>query len=78
MSSRLVGVLGLDVDGEPYANNRRRVGVAGSAPIPEPEATGLVGDIGLRGEGGVTSACNIELKMEFACSGWQISTKLQQ
>lgn len=43
------------------------MGVEGGT-TPEPEATGLVGDTGLRGEGGVTSVCNIELKIELACS----------
>lgn len=49
--------------------SRRRVGVEG-APIPEPEAIGLVGDTGRLGDDGVTSLCNTEAKMEFACSGW--------
>jgi hypothetical protein len=39
--------------------------------MPEPDATGLVGDTGLRGEGGVTSVCSIVLKIAFACSAWR-------
>ena len=36
----------------------------------EPETTGVgrVGDMCLRGEGGVTSVCSIELKIALACS----------
>ena len=56
-------------------NKRLRVGVDGGTRLapeaePEPEAIGVgrVGDIGLRGEGGVTSVCNIELNIALACS----------
>lgn len=38
--------------------------------VPEPETTdvGRVGDRDLRGQGGVTSVCSIELKIALACS----------
>ena len=56
-------------------NRRLRVGVDGGTRLvpeaePEPEAIGVgrVGDIGLRGEGGVTSVCSIELNIALACS----------
>ena len=41
------------------------VGVDGR---PGTVVVGRVGEAGLRGEGGVTSVCKIEVKMEFACS----------
>jgi len=77
VSRRRVGVAGLDVEGELYVNRRLRVGVDGGTRLepeleagPEPEAMGAgrVGDIGLRGEGGVTSVCSIELNIALACS----------
>jgi hypothetical protein len=58
-------------------NRRLRAGVDGGTRVaPEPEAeaeaettgVGRIGDIDLRGEGGVTSVCSIELKMALACS----------
>lgn len=63
-------------------NRRLRVGVDGGTrevaeleAEPEPEATGVgrVGDMGLRGEGGVTSVCSIELNIALACSTYFIS-----
>jgi hypothetical protein len=53
------------------------VGVGGGTRVvaepetgPEPETTdvGRVGDMDLRGQGGVTSVCSIELKIALACS----------
>ena len=41
------------------------MGVDGSV---EAVVVGRVGDTGRRGEGGVTSVCNIEVNIEFACS----------
>ena len=56
VSSRRVGVTGLDVDGELYAKSRRRVGVVGGMLVePDGIGGGRVGDTGLRGESGVTS-----------------------
>ena len=58
-------------------NRRLRAGVDGGTRVePEAEAEAgagttdvrRVGDIVLRGEGGVTSVCSIELKMALACS----------
>ena len=48
----------------------------GTRVVPEPEAdaepemtgVGRDGDMALRGAGGVTSVCRIELKMALACS----------
>lgn len=45
---------------------RRRVGVDGGAV--EEEAAGRMGDVGRRGDGGVTSVCNMDVKIAFACS----------
>lgn len=69
MSSRRVGVPGFEAEGELYAKRRRRVGVEGGTTF-EPDAIGAgrVGDMGLRGEGGVTSVCRIEVKIALACS----------
>ena len=74
-----MGVAGLERLGELYVNRRLLVGVEGGTPLLE--AAGRVGDIGLRGDGGVTSVCNIELKIALACSGrmgqqkkWQCKT----
>ena len=55
---------------------RFREGVDGGTRVPEPEAepdpettdVGRVGDMDLRGQGGVTSVCSIELKIALACS----------
>jgi hypothetical protein len=58
-------------------NRRLRVGVdGGTRVVPEAEtelepdatAVGRVGDMGLRGEGGVTSVCSMELNIALACS----------
>ena len=58
-------------------NRRLRAGVdGGTRVVPEVEAeaeeettgVGRIGDIDLRGEGGVTSVCSIELKIALACS----------
>jgi hypothetical protein len=68
VSRRRVGVAGLEAEGELYANMRLRVGVDGGAV--EDDATGRVGEAGRRGEGGVTSVCSIDVKIEFACSMW--------
>ena len=47
-------------------------------PEFEPDATGVrrVGDMGLRGEGGVTSVCSIELNIALACSMRVVSFSL--
>lgn len=66
VSSRRVGVPELDREGEAYWKSRRFVGVDG---ITEVDVVGRLGDTGRRaGEGGVTSVCNIEVKIELACS----------
>jgi hypothetical protein len=45
------------------------VGVVGGMAVElEGIGAGRVGDIGLRGDGGVTSVCRIELKIALACS----------
>lgn len=73
VSSLRVGVPGLEAEGELYANRRRRVGVdGGAAAEPDAIGTGRVGEIGRRGEGGVTSVCSIELKIALACSGARV------
>ena len=72
MSSRRVGVAGLEVEGELYAKMRRLVGVEGGAVVDD-EATGRAGEAGRCGDGGVTSVCNIEVKIAFACSANQVS-----
>ena len=59
MSSRRVGVPELDREGE--EGRCLVLGVDGSA-------VGRAGGTGRRGEGGVTSVCNIEVNIEFACS----------
>jgi hypothetical protein len=46
---------------------RRRLGVLGG-PLFDATGTGRVGECGLRGEGGVTSECKIELNIALACS----------
>jgi hypothetical protein len=69
VSSRRVGVAGLEWDGELYAKSLRRVGVVGGMAVElDGIGAGRVGDTGLRGEGGVTSVCRIELKIALACS----------
>ena len=40
----------------------------GTGAEPEAMAMGRVGEMGRRGDGGVTSVCSIELKMALACS----------
>jgi hypothetical protein len=65
VSKRRVGVWGLEV-GELYVKRRRRLGVVG-VPLAE-IGIGRVGELGRRGEGGVTSECRIELNMALACS----------
>jgi hypothetical protein len=58
-------------------NRRLRAGVDGGTRVvaepeagPDPETTdvGRVGDMDLRGQRGVISVCNIELKIALACS----------
>jgi len=45
------------------------VGVVGGMAVePDGIEVGRVGEIGLRGDGGVTSVCRIELKIALACS----------
>ena len=57
------------MDGELYAKSRRRVGVVGGIAVEvDGIGAGRVGDTGLRGDGGVTSVCRIELKIALACS----------
>jgi hypothetical protein len=58
-----------DREGEEYWN--KRLFVVGVDGKPDAVAVGRVGDTGLRGEGGVTSVCSIEVKMEFACSRYR-------
>lgn len=72
MSSRRVGVAGLEVEGELYAKIRRLVGVEGGTVVDD-EATGRAGEAGRCGDGGVTSVCSIEVKIAFACSTDQVS-----
>lgn len=67
MSRRRVGVAGLEAEGELYANIRLLVGVDGGTDV-EVEATGRVGEAGRCGDGGVTSVCNIDVKIALACS----------
>jgi hypothetical protein len=64
-----VGVAGLEADGELYAKRRRRLGVDGG-PAADVEAIGCgrVGDTGRRGDGGVTSAWRMDVKMALASS----------
>lgn len=59
----------MEWDGELYAKSRLRVGVVGGMADELDEiGAGRVGDTGLRGDGGVTSVCRIELKIALACS----------
>lgn len=64
MSSRRVGVPGLEVEGELKVNSRLRDGVVGSTEF---DVLGRVGEAGLA-SGGVTSVCKMDVNIVFACS----------
>jgi hypothetical protein len=68
LSKRRFGVEGFEPEGELYEKSRRRLGVEGAVVALDEEALGRTGDTGRRGDGGVTSVCNIDVKIALACS----------
>lgn len=59
---------GFEPEGELYEKSRRRLGVEGAVVALDEEALGRTGETGRRGDGGVTSVCNIDVKIALACS----------